>query len=439
MANNCVISFDQNEYGTYFTGQLLTGKVIITLNKTKKFKGIKLQINGFAHCQWRERRGRKKPLYNSNPQGRHNYHGHEDYIASTTYLVGSEDGQNFGIEPGTHTYTFSCPIPVNCPSSYEGAYGHIRYMVKVTCIRSGSSNRTYTKGFTVLKLLDLNQESIMLKTAAYNESFENFCFFLSQAVHLRVDIMQTGYVPGQMILVSSHINNETGADVKKLLITLNLVATYITDTPCMSTTSEKLCLVKKYCGPVSRHTSRDYAEVIRVPATPPTCDHLSKIVRISYEICVEAIMNHFMRNPKATVPVTVGNIPLVTPSAPQASPTDDVPTTSSHAMQLAGEDDHDILDEETEDDFQMPPPTYEEAMFMTTNIADDDVNNVSEPTQFTPRYPVYDVDNMAMNAMAQGPPPNPPQKRRKRKKKARQPPQGQETEKQPPRESPIEI
>lgn len=40
MATNCVISFDQNEYGTYFTGQLLTGKVVLTLNKSKKFKGI---------------------------------------------------------------------------------------------------------------------------------------------------------------------------------------------------------------------------------------------------------------------------------------------------------------------------------------------------------------------------------------------------------------
>lgn len=40
MAHNCVILFDQNEHGTYFTGQVITGKVIITLNKTKKFKGI---------------------------------------------------------------------------------------------------------------------------------------------------------------------------------------------------------------------------------------------------------------------------------------------------------------------------------------------------------------------------------------------------------------
>lgn len=441
MANNCVINFDQNEYGTYFTGQLLTGKVIFTINKTKKFKGIKLQINGFAQCQWRGKGGRKKPVYTSNLKRKHIYHGHEDYIASTTFLVGSQNGPSFGIESGTHTYSFSCPIPVNCPSSYEGSYGHIRYMVKVTCIRSGSSNRTYSKGFTVLKLLDLNRDSILLKNPASNESFENFCFFFSQAVRLRVDIMQTGYVPGQMILVSSHINNETSADVKKILITLNLRATYTSDTPCMTTSSEKLCLVKKYCGPVQRNTSRDYAEVIRVPATPPTCDHLSKIVRVSYEICVEAIMNHLMRNPKITIPITIGNVPLVTSNGAIAAPAiDDVPTTSSCAMQRAGGDDHNMLSEETEVDFDMPPPTYEEAMFMTTNIADDeDANTVSESTQFTPRYPVYDVDNLAISAMAQSPPPNPPQKKPKRTKKSKQQRVTDIQKEKPPTESPIEI
>lgn len=78
-------------------------------------------------------------------------------------------------------------------------------------------------------------------------------------------------------------------------------------------------------------------------------------------------------------------------------------------------------------------------MFMTTNIADEDSNTVSENAQFTPRYPVYDVDNIVMsNVMAQTPPPNPPQKRRKRrKKKVTQ--ELPNIDEKPPRESPVEI
>lgn len=34
-----MIQFDQNDHGTYFTGQVVTGRVFVTLNKAKKFKG----------------------------------------------------------------------------------------------------------------------------------------------------------------------------------------------------------------------------------------------------------------------------------------------------------------------------------------------------------------------------------------------------------------
>ena len=180
------------------------------------------------------------------------------------------------------------------------------------------------------------------------------CFFHTKAVHLRVDVTQTGYVPGQMILVSAHVNNKSTTDVKKLLITLILRATYISDTPCMRTVSEKLCLVKKFCGPVARQTNRDFAEVIRVPATPPSCEHLSKVVRLSYEICVTAIMNPFMSNPKAVIPITIGNIPLMSNDLEADAPSaDDVPTTSSCAMQRAEGDDHNLLSEETEIEYEL--------------------------------------------------------------------------------------
>lgn len=90
--------------------------------------------------------------------------------------------------------------------------------------------------------------------------------------------------------------------------------------------------------------------------------------------------------------------------------------------------------------FYIAPPTYEEAMFMTTNIADDDANTVSEQAQFTPRYPVFDVDDVVVTSMGQTPPPNPPIKKKKKKKRNDQQQRVQDIEKEKlPRESPIEI
>jgi len=122
-----------------------------------------LQICGYAACQWMEKHGKKKMITKVKGHKKNVYVGREDYIASTTYLVGSDDGHLVSMDAGSHVYTFACPIPINCPSSFEGTFGHIRYLAKVTSMKPGSSNKTHTVGFTVLKLLDLNQENKLLK------------------------------------------------------------------------------------------------------------------------------------------------------------------------------------------------------------------------------------------------------------------------------------
>jgi len=84
--------------------------------------------------------------------------------------------------------------------------------------------------------------------------------------------------------------------------------------------------------------------------------------------------------------------------------------------------------------FSIAPPTYEQAMFMTTDIADTDANTVSEASRFTPRYPVFDVDTF------QSPPPNPPQKkRRRRRRRPADPGQSKQQPEKQPVESPVQI
>ncbi|SPP84079.1 arrestin domain-containing protein 17 [Drosophila guanche] len=466
MSKNCMITFDQNEHGTYFTGQVITGKVIVNLTKTKKLRGIKLQISGYALAQWRvRRRGKAMPIQNPKKRTKHLFSGREDYIASTTYLMGSEQGSCFNIDAGTYTYTFACPIPSHCPSSFEGSYGHIRYLAKVTFLKAGASNRTHNVGFTVLKLLDLNQESKMLREPASNEALEYFCMLHTHPVELKVTLQQQGYVPGQFMLIHAQVRNDSSSDCKKLLIMIHLRATYTADQPSLRTTSEKIMLVKRECGPVAHHSQKIYTETLRIPATAPTCEHLSKVVRVSYEVRVVAVMNWLMSNPRVVIPITIGNVPLSTagPSFPETPLPSDLPCTSTRAMELAQmgmggvnnsgyersesledfelpEDGDDELD--TSDEFvaDLPPPTYEQAIFMSTDIADTDANTVSEASQFTPRYPVFDVDTF------QTPPPNPPQKkRRRRRRRPAEPghqntanPEKQQLEKQPV-ESPVQI
>ena len=72
-------------------------------------------------------------------------------------------GELLSLAAGTHNYTFSCVIPGNCPSSFEGAHGHVRYEVKVNFeMERSNRHRSVAKCFKVRNMGDLMTDSGML-------------------------------------------------------------------------------------------------------------------------------------------------------------------------------------------------------------------------------------------------------------------------------------
>lgn len=67
------------------------------------------------------------------------------------------------IPAGLHTYKFACALPAQLPTSFEGTYGQIRYTMNVVLERPWKFDQTYKVAFTVLKELDLNMESPILR------------------------------------------------------------------------------------------------------------------------------------------------------------------------------------------------------------------------------------------------------------------------------------
>lgn len=57
---------------------------------------------------------------------------------------------------GTHSYDFYCALPSALPTSFEGTYGHIRYLVEVRMDRPWKFDHVFKQPFTVLSHCDLN-------------------------------------------------------------------------------------------------------------------------------------------------------------------------------------------------------------------------------------------------------------------------------------------
>ncbi|TMW45820.1 hypothetical protein DOY81_009101, partial [Sarcophaga bullata] len=185
MVVNCLIEFTDNTQGVYMAGQIVNGKVTITCDKRKTVK---------------------------------------DYIKSKRYLFVSPEqkannSEGIIIEPGSHSFSFNCQIPKECPSSVEALYGRIRYWIQITLKRPWKFDQIYTRGFTVMNIRNFNlEEDHTWQLPVSTDVSKIFCCgpCKSNPLQMQVQLPQTGYVPGQLIPVNILVTNETRADINEI-------------------------------------------------------------------------------------------------------------------------------------------------------------------------------------------------------------------------------
>lgn len=112
--------------------------------------GIYIEVTGAAKCRWCEHVQQKRMTYR----------GGEVYLSARKYFVDAPadaaDGDITVVPRGEHVYNFTCALPVNLPTSFEGTYGHIRYRAEVTLNVPLWPDKSFAEGFTVIRSVDLN-------------------------------------------------------------------------------------------------------------------------------------------------------------------------------------------------------------------------------------------------------------------------------------------
>lgn len=170
MVKTCGVEFIGNPQKICFVGQKILGRAIVLLdepktvksNKTQTFVNqnsnkflfseLKLQIYGCAYVSWEDS----------------NKDSHSDTInylnSETTLMEPKPNETELTIDAGRHTFDFQFDVPEQCPSSYEGFYGYIRYLVRIIFVRP-MINQTKAVAFTVINPLNLNNVNINLSVS----------------------------------------------------------------------------------------------------------------------------------------------------------------------------------------------------------------------------------------------------------------------------------
>ncbi|KAJ6636505.1 Arrestin domain-containing protein 3 [Pseudolycoriella hygida] len=371
----CEVKFDNNPNGVYYSGQTLSGVIEITNEKQRKINAVTLRIEGYAKCKWSETRG----------SGRNRrtivYSGREDYINTVSYLVRKVDGVDAELSAGLHKFNFACPLPFNLPTSFESKYGHIRYQIKVDIERPWKLDLKYSFGFTVIKVYDLNYDSPALKTPLKVETTKNFFLGLSsKSVYISSEIPTRGFVAGQSVPITIATNNESNIDVKEIKVSLKKIILYNSQTPSRKVRERVESTSEIRHAGVQRKSKESVVVEMIFPAVPPTTVTLCSLIQVSYFIQIVAKVGGIHFSPILRMPVTIGTVPLQMLYQPN-------PPTFNSIEAAPGPVPSAPLVMPSPSNQELPPPSYQEAMGMTSHDADND-EGLTEDKPFAPLYPV---------------------------------------------------
>ncbi|KMQ96436.1 arrestin domain-containing protein 3 [Lasius niger] len=333
------------------------------------------------------------------------------------------DNREVRMPEGFHKYPFNFSLPYNIPCSFEHANGHIRYTAKAVIDRPWRFDHECKIAFTVVSSYDLNahiQQCLGVDDEA-NESFCCFCCFDMGSIKTRIRIPTMGFVPGQSIETIVNLNNTSSIDVTKICVKLERSLEFHAKTPYKTTKTDKAVgKAEQSMGPFGPN-----AEVVtrlQVPPIPPSQLEYCSIIDQKYTLRITIHVSGMHCSITKTYPILIGTIPLrsiisvpytqtvLQPTAPIMQYDDDppppMPTSPDYAppnLPYPGPQPIGFVSANqpntSANQWDIPPPSYEECMQRADSIKDQDESNyvhgANEP--FAPRYPVFNFPTPCKN------------------------------------------
>lgn len=388
----------------YFPGQAVTGKVIIQNREWIKARFLKICIHGGAHTGWSESERRHR----TDARGRsESFTEHVHYNATVNYLTGesiawkSTDGQN-RLPAGTNVFPFAFSMPANCPPSYEGCHGYIRYSVHVELDRPWKFNKKQKRCFSVVPAYDLNITPTAINPMVNSASKNLGLLFKKGLVSMTVSLPKRGYVAGEILPITINIDNGSKAPIVAVRSKMTQLAHFhashggsINATHHTHHKNDAKCVAESRRSlEIAPRTRQQVVLSMKIPAIVPSFQ--CPIISVDYCVSVKLdTASTFGGTLKVEFPLILGTIPIrqllpvgatAPPAAmptvsPAAPPYPVVAEGAPYAYPAAPSAPPPSPGAPGAPPMASAPPSYEESMYGVGKVED------SEP--FAPRYPVY--------------------------------------------------
>ncbi|GMT33273.1 hypothetical protein PFISCL1PPCAC_24570, partial [Pristionchus fissidentatus] len=389
------IEFD-NSYGVFMPGCEVAGTVVMAVREATKAKSVLITVHGGAHTHWSVSEPRTRHVTRTNAQGQmhtvvETYYVNIPYTASVAYADGTAVlwtppvGESTGyIQPGNYRYPFRFLLPANCPASFEGSFGYIRYYCKARIDRPWYKvDHKSTRVFTVNAISDLNAIPSALSPVQMSQSKETgVLFFKNGRINLTAKIHKGGFVPGEAISLQADIVNSSSQKIKKVRVKIVQCSHYVAyrgHEPIVvgghphgvsGSAGQKVDLREVFRSEekveIVKGASQQFTRLVPIPPVVNTFNNCP-IITVSYLLKIKLTTGGAISTTlSAQLPLIIGSVPLRTaPPMPQSGPAPGAPPLYPQIPDA-------------------PPPSYAACVFGAGKIKDEDEN-----AEFTPRYPYY--------------------------------------------------
>ncbi|BFZ02494.1 hypothetical protein BsWGS_05532 [Bradybaena similaris] len=304
------ISFS-NTSGVFYAGNNLEGQVTVELNEPMQLRGITLKFEGKADVSWTE--SRSTGTGDDRREETDYYSASEVYFNQDSLLFGffRNQGNNVTqLAQGRHVFPFQFQIPQGLPSSFEGPYGHIRYTVKCTIDKPWKFDHTTKQPFTIISILDLNQQpNCLQRLQGSNE--KTLCCWCCKSGPIQADfyVDRTGYVPGEAIRLFAVISNGSNRTMDKSYVVLKMATTYHATTKSVTLFKE----VARVTRPaIEAHGHDNWSgEQLVIPPLPPSFLVGCRIIDIRYILQLNVDPSGPAFDLEVPLEIVIGTIPLI--------------------------------------------------------------------------------------------------------------------------------
>ena len=196
-----------NNQRSYFMGQPIVGRVVMSSNESRRFRSIKVSLRGEAIVDADNRSGQVRrssgKVYELISPG------------SVSMLLWEGDkgdkGDKGTISPGDHYYDFTLSTSelTGLPASVEETVGCIRYTVCAVADRVMGVNNTAEEVITLVPAVDVNSDAFNRTVLAQNSKATKAVMGLlsSGTIKGSLQVHRSGFLPGDTINVQLSLEN----------------------------------------------------------------------------------------------------------------------------------------------------------------------------------------------------------------------------------------